>query len=625
MRGETMIKWRFPSNDYGENKGINDSGISQFRGTPLKSLAREICQNSLDAATESKIKVKFDMCNIKTKNVPGRDKLKDAFERCLDFWKIQKGSDTKNFFEEAIREIEKEQCAVLRISDFHTTGLTGSREEINTDWTNLTKSSGTSDKRGTAGGSFGIGKFAPFACSTFSTVFYSTYDINDEKAFQGVTRLVTFTGEDERNTQGMGYFGNEKNTPVFKQLSLDDTFCRKEGEYGTDIYILGYKYARQSWKKGIIVSILDGFLGAIWSGKMEVIVGDVTICKNTLEDLFEEYQGETTGFANKYYEVLRSSKTAWKSEDLLGLGEVQLGILLGDQDAPKKVAMIRQTGMKIMDKGLTVHVPFVGVMFINGKTLNERLRLIENPEHNKWQPERAGNEQQARALLTAINSFIRRWIEELISNSMIESIDAVGVGSFIPDIVEDSNNTATEEVVSDRVLEVEIKKIRKKSISQNDREGMELDQLAKGNGHTELGGKEEDWFHNNGHTENKKDKPRTEAHKEDGGSDLGSNKIAVGIEKLTSICVNKENGKYVLVIVPEEDAEDATVELYLSAETGNYKAPLKNATVLGNTVHVKDNSIQGIKLVKKQPTRMSLEIDFYDYCSMEVKMYAITK
>ena len=47
-----MSKWRFPSNDYGEKKGINDSGIATFRGTPLRSLAREICQNSLDAARD---------------------------------------------------------------------------------------------------------------------------------------------------------------------------------------------------------------------------------------------------------------------------------------------------------------------------------------------------------------------------------------------------------------------------------------------------------------------------------------------------------------------------------------------------------------------------------------------
>lgn len=162
-----MVMWRFPSNDYGENKGINDSGVSQFRGTPLKSLAREICQNSLDVAVEEKIKVEFNMFSIESNKLPGRDVLRNTFERCLDFWKVQKGTDTKDFFTTAIKEIEKEQCTFLRISDFNTRGLTGSKGEINTNWTNLTKSSGVSDKRGTAGGSFGIGKFAPFACSLF--------------------------------------------------------------------------------------------------------------------------------------------------------------------------------------------------------------------------------------------------------------------------------------------------------------------------------------------------------------------------------------------------------------------------------------------------------------------------
>ena len=43
------INWSFISNQNGEIKGINDSGVATFRGTPLKSLAREICQHSLDA------------------------------------------------------------------------------------------------------------------------------------------------------------------------------------------------------------------------------------------------------------------------------------------------------------------------------------------------------------------------------------------------------------------------------------------------------------------------------------------------------------------------------------------------------------------------------------------------
>ena len=89
-----MAVWRFPSNDYGENKGINDSGVSMFRGTPLKSLAREICQNSLDAATGSKTIVEFNMFSIPTSQVPGRDDLLDTFERCLSFWSSQKALTT---------------------------------------------------------------------------------------------------------------------------------------------------------------------------------------------------------------------------------------------------------------------------------------------------------------------------------------------------------------------------------------------------------------------------------------------------------------------------------------------------------------------------------------------------
>lgn len=93
-----MIQWRFPSNDHGENKGINDSGVATFRGTPLKSLAREICQNSLDAAKEENVRVDFNVFSIPTEEVPGIDMLKNAFSRCLEFWGIQKAITTKEFF-----------------------------------------------------------------------------------------------------------------------------------------------------------------------------------------------------------------------------------------------------------------------------------------------------------------------------------------------------------------------------------------------------------------------------------------------------------------------------------------------------------------------------------------------
>ena len=83
-----MVEWRFPSNDHGEKKGINDSGVATFRGTPLKSLAREICQNSLDAAVSQPITIEFNMFWLPMSEIPGIEILKDVFNRCKDYWSI---------------------------------------------------------------------------------------------------------------------------------------------------------------------------------------------------------------------------------------------------------------------------------------------------------------------------------------------------------------------------------------------------------------------------------------------------------------------------------------------------------------------------------------------------------
>ena len=45
--------WIFPSNNYGTITGIGEAGIETFKGSPYRSLAREICQNSMDARYNS--------------------------------------------------------------------------------------------------------------------------------------------------------------------------------------------------------------------------------------------------------------------------------------------------------------------------------------------------------------------------------------------------------------------------------------------------------------------------------------------------------------------------------------------------------------------------------------------
>lgn len=624
-----MVKWRFPSNDHGENKGINDSGVATFRGTPLKSLAREICQNSLDASREKPVRVDFDMFTIPTELVPGAEVLKDTFQRCLEFWGMQKAISTKEFYTNALEVIERDSCCFLRISDFNTVGLTGTNGEINTNWTNLTKSSGASDKKGTAGGSYGIGKYAPFACSDFSTVFYSTYNEDEERAYQGVSRLVTFRrSEDDETTQGIGYYGEEKNTPVHEEINIDKTFHRETGDYGTDIYIAGYKFATGDWQKSIIVSILDGFLGAIWDEKLIVDVGGIRIAKDSLSELMEIYKDDLTDYTEQYYKVLVSEETTWINEDFMGLGLVKLGILVGDPDAPRRVAMIRQTGMKIMDKDhLPGHAPCVGIMFIEGDKLNEKLRVMENPEHTLWQPERAKNPVAARELVKSLNRFIKEQIEKLISSGGGEEIDAVGVGTFLPDEPDESKNQNLEEVVSDKVVEIE-KKVAPKKIANGDvpgnfNNGETSDEKG---GHKLPDGTEEEWFHPGGETHERKPKDGQPAHIEEGGNEKSMSKEMVSLKRFVPVCVDKAKGQYVFMIVPRTSVENGALEIFLSAETQNYDAPIKSATVInGSAVTIKGNIIEGINYIKDEPIRLRVELDYHHLCALEVKAYATEK
>ena len=625
-----MIKWRFPSNDHGENKGINDSGVATFRGTPLKSLAREICQNSLDAARKETVIVEFNVFEVPTNSLPGADVLVDVFERCRKFWSVQKGSATKDFFENATKKIKNPMCSILRISDFNTTGLLGSKEEINTDWTNLTKSSGASDKKGTAGGSYGIGKYAPFACSDFATVFYSTYDEEKQSAYQGVSRLVTFRrAEDDETTQGIGYYGEEFNKPVYEQLSLDSSFSRDVEDFGTDIYICGYKYAGEDWEKGIIISVLDGFLGALWKEKLIIKVGNKIVSKNTLGDLIDEYGEELTGNTQKYYELLCSEKTVWLNEEFLGLGTFSLGLLIGDPEAPKRVAMIRKTGMKIFEKDrLPSHVPFTGVMFLEGDKLNERLRLIENPEHTEWQPERSTNPNREKELLKSLFARIREQLQHLVMHSSLDEVDAVGVGNFLPDEGDENSDKSHDEVVSDKIVEIDKKVVKKKILSgeapgNSETKSQEYDE---GVFHKEPGGEEEEWFHKDGHTTNPEPKPGQPAHIEPGGKEKLPKRIGVSLNKFIPVCVSKNEGTYVFMIVPSEDVEEGELQVYLSAETKNYEASIKSASLIGGKIlNVNNGCISGLTFKKGQPLRIRVELDFYDYCSFEVNTYAVKK
>ena len=61
------LGWNFPSNNNGTILGIGEAGIETFKGNLLGSLAREICQNSLDACLDHSkpVRVEFSLNSVK--------------------------------------------------------------------------------------------------------------------------------------------------------------------------------------------------------------------------------------------------------------------------------------------------------------------------------------------------------------------------------------------------------------------------------------------------------------------------------------------------------------------------------------------------------------------------------
>jgi hypothetical protein len=124
VKGKSKLGWDFPANDDGQENGLNDPGIETFKDNPLSSLAREVPQNSADAAdetTKKPVEVHFQRLEIPSSEFPGRPEFKKALEACRSYW--TKSQQTLQFFNNALDVIGNSMLPVLRISDFNTTGV----------------------------------------------------------------------------------------------------------------------------------------------------------------------------------------------------------------------------------------------------------------------------------------------------------------------------------------------------------------------------------------------------------------------------------------------------------------------------------------------------------------------
>lgn len=626
--------WGFPANNWGQRQGISESGIELFKGKPIQSLAREICQNSLDAGLNNeKAIVEFSLFEIASEFFPGRTEFQSALSSCLSTWKHQKSKKTVSFIENAMDIINSDSIRCLRISDYNTTGLRGSDQLKNTDWDDLIKAAGSSDKNVTAGGSFGIGKFAPFACSELRTVFYSTIDLDEKQATQGVARLVSFVHDEKtgEETMGVGYYGiPEKNRPINKLLRLDKNFKRVSS--GTDIYVLGFIDVDE-WIVNIIDEVLDGFLYAIYKDTLEIKVSNVVLNKETLPIVIEKYESKLSNATMAYYKVLTSEKSKWTTHNFRNMGDIRIGLLYGEEWFPRSVSMIRNPWMKIYDqKNISNSIPFAGVCIIEGDKLNEYLRKLENPQHTAWEVERLEKKIEintAKIVLQDIRKLIKKEFENYLKEDGIEQVDIEGAGDLIP--FEEQNQKEKPNQIDPLIKKVQQVKIKKqksgftKGTTQYEIKTEEVEELVNVGvidaEEAEILGPDKGETSKDSNEKSREDSPKSENDKDN--SKLPKMK-KIDVVELKLMCIDYDNSVYRIAILSGKQYSECKLHINQLDDQGNREAiKVSDVKSADKNVSWKNNEIYNFKIEKAIIKHIDFSVDIDDYFSAEVTIYGI--
>ena len=447
-------KWRFVSNLNAIDEGLNDAGIETFSADSVKSTIREVNQNSIDQISElaqdknKPVTVEFEDFYISPNDFPNSEQFKDILDKC-----INSSADDKmvnEFFLQA-RGLMDKKIRVLRISDFNTTGLVGSETgKKGTPWYSLIKSKGSSNKNMNSGGSFGIGKSAPFACSNLRTIFYAS-KVDDIFSYIGVSRLISFQDGDNL-TVGTGYYAEDERLCAILQPFGLNGFKRTEN--GTDIYIMGFD-GEDDLEQTIKESVLSNFFISIYNGLLTVKYKDLEINKENLGQYIATLNDNEFYDIKVYYDLLCSNPSEDNSDikkivldskeygEKFGIkdGECTLLLMRGN-DLNKRVLMTRKPGMSLfLQSRINGSISFTGILLITGDNMNEIFKAMEMPAHDAWEPKRCKvNSKKYIDAYSDLKRYIKNKVTQCFGQTQEDTISAYGMEEFFSDIEDEQGD-----------------------------------------------------------------------------------------------------------------------------------------------------------------------------------------
>lgn len=629
-------KWKFIENGYGNESSLDSTDVETFKKDPIASLARESCQNSIDARrNEEPVKIVFKSFLIKTNSIPGIKELKEELIACRDSHE----QNTKYYkkFDSMISCVEREEILCLRISDFNTKGLEGvATNDRNKAFYYLTKGNGLTTKiSSNSGGSKGIGKFASFVASDLQTVFYATLNENNEKGYIGISKLASRLLNQETGmcTTGYGYFcRSEKVLPILETLVLDKYFVRDK--YGTDIYVIGFR-AEENWRAAIISKILDSFMCAIQYGDLEVEVDGIEINKEKLQSIVynDSYiiPSEKKNILAQYV-LLNNEFVHTKTVDIKGYGNVKIYLKDFDRQnenfATNKCVMVRYPYMKITDFKIPFAKPCSALCIIEKNELNSMLREVENPQHTDWEPNRITDDTELRREIKRVIKEIKDQVQivadEVLLSGDKEEIDIDGAGDYLADynFGNDDIPLSGEEVTEKPKVVNSRRVILKNNIGDNSEEGDNSSVYDIGSHQDNGDDSSEPGGNNLGTGSEIHEGDETSGYNQEGDEEV-LHSVQLSGMKVKILLLDKENGKYLIVFNSIYDESNCDLELYyLDDKGGRYIPNVTSAYINGNEVKIDKNRIKNFSIENGIRYKIEMNTDLDDLYACEVRIYA---
>ena len=415
-------------------QGPIDPAQEYFEGSHADhAVVRETGQNTLDnpgKVAAGPIRMEFELAEMSTKDIPGIQGLRKHLEAVTRQTKSQQGHDR---MVKAAALANQETISVLRISDYNTTGLTGSEtiDSSSSPLSQLTRGTGGSIDDG-RGGSFGIGSaVGPMASNLCTVIYTSMPEDTRNSVMAGYTRLAT------HSLDGVSY----RAEGYFTKLNVESDFeylrpAPKIGPFpirtepGTDIYILGYRMAESDpGLERMRDAMVDNFMAAIADGRL--VIEGIAQGVNWILD-----SGSLAGFAKRrpeahaFYQALQDPNPS--EATLKEVGKVKLYVNVDDRLNRKLHTITMRAPLMKIDtfRHNSISAKYAAVLICDSAEGNKYLRQLEPPQHHEW--DGARNPASGPAVIQKLKAFVRESLKKRISMEIGDEAKIEGLSRFLP-------------------------------------------------------------------------------------------------------------------------------------------------------------------------------------------------